>query len=233
LYYNKKLRFLSTKQKVMLSVFFICSLVIFYEGYLLYNKVVSEKAVFSGGITAAEPQEGKIRILRLKEDMEQGELLDVSKVEMLEVDAEMAPKGAVARLSDIENMRLKHKVSEKEFLVEADLMPEAAAFEDGDRLIEHGFEAGAIPAAVVPGSIIDIKLFVRGGADPLVISKTVVISRNENILSFYMNSREQELIKEADEEGMLFVVQYLDDSQNAGGVTYTAPYEKEVGTDAR
>lgn len=233
MYYSKKLRFLGIKQKIMISVFLVCSLIILFEGYLLYSKAVSSKAVYPSEAIAAGVQEGIILIMQSKQDMEQGELLDVSKVEMLEVPAEMAPKGAITSLSAIKNMRLRQKVAEKEFLVETDLMPEAAAFEDEDRLTEHGFESGAVPAAVVPGSMIDIKLFVRGGADPLVISKTAVISRNENILSFYMNSREQELIKEADEEGMLFVVQYLDDSQNAGGVTYTAPYEKEVGAYAR
>lgn len=233
MYYSKKLRFLGTKQKLMILAFLICSLIILYEGYLLYNKTVSAKAIYKGEAIAADVKEGQILIMRSKQKMEQGELIDVSKVEMLEVPVEMAPKGSITSLSSIKNMRLKQKVAEKEFLLETDLMPEAAAFEDGDRLMEHSFETGAVPASVVPGSIIDIKLFVIGAVDPLVISKTSVIARNENILSFYLNSQEQELIKEADEEGMLFVVQYLDDSQNAGGVTYAAPYEKEVGAYAR
>lgn len=228
MYYSKKLRFLGIRQKIVISVFLICTLIILYEGFLLYNKTVSAEDEYPGE-AASEAQEGKILIMQSKQDMEQGESVDAGKVEMLEVPVEMAPKGAVKSLSAIKNTRLRQKVAEKEFLVETDLMPEAAVFEDGDRLMEHGFETGAVPAAVVPGSIIDIKLFVSGGADPLVISKTVVIARNENVLSFYMNSREQELIKEAEEEGALFVVKYLDDSQGAGGVTYTAPYEKEVG----
>lgn len=231
--YSKKLRFFSTKQRIMLSIFLVCTLIILYEVYLLYSRVTSGSSSYD--LTASEPaaQEGKLAILQSKQNMEQGELLDVSKVEMLEVPREMAPKGAITSLSAITNMRLKQKVAEREFLNELDLMPEAAAFEDGDRLTEHDFEAGAVPAAVVPGSIIDIKLFVRGSEDPLVVSKTAVISRNENLLSFYMNSREQELIKEAAAEGMLFVVQYLEDSQNAGRVTYAAPYEREDSKDER
>jgi len=216
----------------MLSIFLVCTLIILYEGYLLCGKVTSGDT-YDPTAAEAAVQEGKLRILRAKQDMEQGELLDVSKVEMLEVPREMASKGAITSLSAIKNMRLKQTVAEKEFLNELDLIPEAAAFEDGDRLTEHSFEAGAVPAAVAPGSIIDIKLFVRGGEDPLVVSKAAVISRKENLLSFYMSSREQELIKEAAAEGMLFAVQYLEDSQNAGRVTYAAPYEREDGKDAK
>jgi len=46
-------------------------------------------------------------------------------------------------------------------------------------------------------------------------------------LSFYLDGREQELIKEAAAEGALFAVQYIDASQQASEVTYTPLYNKD------
>ena len=60
----------------------------------------------------------------------------------------------------------------------------------------------------------------------MVISKAMVISRNANLLSFYLNRREQEFLKEAATEGMLLSVQYLNDSQIASEVTYMPSYVK-------
>ena len=224
--YNKKFRYFSVKQWVYFAVAIICMIIILYEGYLLYSKIFSGNIINTSAEIGSGSKSNTIAILQAKQDMEQGELLDVSKLEMIEVPVELAPKGAVTSLSRLDAMRLKHKVAERELLNELDLMPEAAALEEEDRLMEHNFEAGTVPAAVVPGSVIDIKLFIRGGADPVVVSKAVVISRNAELLSFYMNEREQELIKEAASEGILFAVQYIEDSQRPSIVTYTAAFEK-------
>lgn len=224
--YNKKFKFFTIKQGILISILIICTIVILHQGYLFYNHMNSEVVANASSDIGNLPGNSKISILQVKQGMDRGELLNVSKVEMVEVPAELAPKGAIASLSEVSNMRLKQSVAEKEFLNDLDLMPEAAAFEEGDRLIEHNFEEGAVPAAVVEGSAIDIKLFVKGGEDPVVISRAVVISRNANLLSFYMNGKEQELIKEAAAEGMLFAVQYLDESQSASGVTYVTAFGK-------
>lgn len=224
--YNRKFKFFTTKQGILISVFIICTVVILYEGYLLYRNMTSEEAVNASKTIGNSSRNDTILIVQAKHGMNQGELLNVSKVEMVEAPVELAPKGAITSLSKLNNMRLKQNIEQKEFLNDLDLIPEAAVFEEGDRLIEHNFEEGAVPAAVVEGSAIDIKLFVKGGEDIVVVSKTVVISRNANLLSFYMNSKEQELIKEAAAEGILFAVQYLDNSQSASEVNYVTAYDK-------
>jgi hypothetical protein len=153
--------------------------------------------------------------------------LDTSKAELAEVPGELVPQGAITSLSKLNNMKLKQDVAAKELLNDMDLIPKDSIFEDEDRLIEHNFSEGAVPAAVSEGSTIDIKLFVKGGEDSLVVSKAEVISRTDNLLSFYMDGREQEYIKEAASEGMLFAVQYIDTSQKASEVTYIPLYDKE------
>ncbi len=224
--YNKKFRYFSVKQWLFFSISIICAVIILYEGYLLYNRAASGSTVIASADIGGNSEGDTIAVLQAKQDMEQGELPEAGKLVMIEVPAELAPKGAVTSLSGLDNMRLKHKVAERELLNELDLMPDTAVLEEGDRLMEHNFEAGTVPAAVVSGSVIDIKLFVRGGEDPVVVSKAVVISRAEELLSFYMNEREQELIKEAASEGLLFAVQYLDDSQRPSAVTYAAAFDR-------
>jgi len=195
---------------------------------MLYRKASGEETPNTAG--SSNTVQSKTRIIaRAKVSMKTGELLDVSKVEMVEVPADLAPKGAVTSSSQFNNMRLKQEIEEREFLNEIDLMSEDADYEEGDRLIEHNFEEGAIPAVVSQGSIIDIKLFKKGKEDCVVVSKIAVISRSANLLSFYMNRIEQEYIKEAATEGMLFAVQYIDDLQKASEVTYIPLYLSGIG----
>ena len=211
---------------VFISICIICSIIILYEGYLLYQNMVSEQAANSSKGSGIASQNNTVVIARARYSMNQGELLDASKVELVEVPVELVPKGSITSFAKLNNMRLKQKVAEKEFLNDMDLIPESASYEADDRLIEHNFAEGAVPAAVVEGSAIDIKLFIKGGEDPVVISKAMVISRNANLLSFYLNRREQEFLKEAATEGMLLSVQYLNDSQIASEVTYMPSYVK-------
>jgi len=97
-------------------------------------------------------------------------------------------------------------------------------YEEEDRLIEHIFQDEAIPSTVVVGSVVDIKLFRPKNEDAIVIAKTVVIGKKDKTLSFYLNMAEQEHLKEANTEGLLFLVQYLDMSQSASAVTYIPMY---------
>lgn len=223
--YNKKSKVYTIKRAAFISICLICTVIIVYACFMLYRKVVPKEVVNTAD-SSNKSQSKTVIIARAKTNVKKGELLDVSRVEMVEVPAELAPKGAVTSSSQFDNMRLKQEIEEKEFLNEIDLMPEGAAYEEGDRLIEHNFEEGAVPATVSEGSIIDIKLFKKGEEDCIVISKAVVVSRNANLLSFYMDRREQEYIKEAATEGMLFAVQYIDDLQNASEVTYIPLYGK-------
>lgn len=223
--YNRKSRIYMIKRTAFISICAVCTAIILYEGYLLYGKLMSGQAsglMAEGGARAGG---ATISIARAKYSMYQGELLDISKAELVEVPVELAPEGAVTSFAELNNMRLKKEIAEKEFINAADLMPETAAYEEGDRLVEHNFPEGAVPAATTVGSIMDIKLFVKGGEDPVIVSKAAVISRSNNLLSFYLNKEEQELLKEAAAEGPLFSVLYLDESQPESEVTYVPPFD--------
>jgi hypothetical protein len=212
------------KRAAIISLCIICTAAIMYVFLALYNNALPEIAVNAGSSNALQNQ--TVLIARAKLTIKQGELLDVSRVEMVEVPVELSPQNAVISFSMLNNMRAKREISEKDFLNTADLIPKEAAYEEGDRLIEHNFAEGAVPAVVSEGSAVDIKLFVKGREDCVVISKAFVISRNGNLLAFYLDGTEQEYIKEAAVEGMLFAVQYIDTSQKESEVTYIPSYDK-------
>lgn len=224
--YNKKIKAYAIKKGAFITVSLLIVVFVLISCYLFYRSIISGEAANStNGKTNTAPS-STVVIARVKLSMLQGELIDISKVELVEVPVELAPKGAITSFSKLNNMRLKREVSEKEFLNVLDLMNESASYEENDRLIEHNFAEGAIPAAVTEGSAIDVKLFVKGEEDCVVISKAVVVSRSANLLSFYMNQIEQEFLKEAATEGTLIVVQYIDSSQLASEVTYVPLYDK-------
>ena len=221
--YNKKNKLYMIRRAAFITGCIFCAVITLYAGYVLYNNGLLRKAEN----TSNTAQSSNVLIVRAKLNMSKGELLDTSKAELAEVPGELVPQGAITSLSKLNNMKLKQDVAAKELLNDMDLIPKDSIFEDEDRLIEHNFSEGAVPAAVSEGSTIDIKLFVKGGEDSLVVSKAEVISRTDNLLSFYMDGREQEYIKEAASEGMLFAVQYIDTSQKASEVTYIPLYDKE------
>lgn len=223
--YTRKIKGYGLKKAVYLSICILCSAIILYNGFMLYQKI-SQEDIPDTKDESSTFQSKTIKIARAKLGMKQGELIDADKIEMVEVPAELVPQGAVSSLSRLDNMRLNREVAEKEFLNAAHLIPGEAAYEEGDRLTEHNFAEGAVPAAVSVGSAIDIKLFVKDGKDLVVVSKAIVISRSANLLSFYLNGKEQEYIKEAAAEGILFAVRYVDASQKASEVTYIPLYDK-------
>lgn len=223
--YYKKVKVYTIKRVLLISVCVVLAAGIGYSGFTAYYGKPSVKTGKISG-AASMNQSETLKIARAKLAMKQGELPDESKIEMVEVPAELVPQNAVSSLSKLRGMRLKRDISEKEFLNAACLMPGEALYEDSDRLTEHNFAEGTVPDAVSKGSTIDIKLFVRGGEDCIVVSKALVISRSANLLSFYLDGREQELIKEAAAEGLLFAVLYLDSSQKASEVTYIPIYER-------
>jgi len=227
LVYIKKSKAHAIRRAAFVSVCMLCTVTASYSAYNLYNGRLSKKALDSLNGSAGITQSRYMPVVRAKFNMRQGELLDSGKAELIEVPDDLIPSGAITSLSKLNNMRLRREIAEKEFLNNIDLMPESAVYEEGDRLIEHNFAEGAVPAAVAEGSIIDIKLFMKGGEDSIVVSKAAVISRNSNLLSFYMNETEQEYIKEAASEGMLFAVKYVDNLQEASEVTYAPSYDKE------
>ena len=224
--YSKKNKVYAVKRTALISSCIVCAVFILSAGYMMYGNVFSGEA--AGTFRNSNENEAKtVMIARAKQNLGQGELLDASKAELIEIPAELAPEGAITSLSKLNDMRLRRGIAKKEFFNDMDLMPQNAVCEEGERLIEHNFAEGAVPASVTAGSIIDIKLFVKGGEDGIVVSKAAVISRSDNLLSFYLDGREQEFIKEAAAEGALFVVQYIDASQQASEVTYTPLYYKD------
>jgi hypothetical protein len=224
--YSKKAKTYVIKRLLLIVIGIVCSGVIFYAGYLFYRNVSLEEKNNTLGSAIGEGSKGTMEVARAKHSMSQGELLDINKVEMIEVPSELSPKGAITSIAKLSGKRLKREVGEKELLNDMDLIAERYLLEEDARLMEHNFAEGAVPAAVAEGNYIDIKLFISGKKDCVVISKTLVISRNASLLSFYVNMEEQEFIKEAAGEGLLFAVKYIDTSQIASVVTYVPPYNK-------
>jgi hypothetical protein len=224
--YSKKLRLSSAKGIMLIATCLIGILVAFYQGYLLYGSMATSKNEAAAKEGVAANGAATVTLVRAKHELLQGELLEQDKVELVEVPQELAPEDALTSLSLLTGMRLNRRLSARELIKESDLLPEAAAYNADDRLIEHNFAEGAVPAEVREGSAIDIKLFLEGQRDCVVISKAVVISRKANLLSFHMNTEEQEYLKEAAASGRLFAVLYIDPSQPPSEVTYVPSYDK-------
>jgi hypothetical protein len=223
--YIKKSKIFALKRAALILICTVGLAAIFFTAYLLYGNVFLGEAADAVSIRDTYGEKTAM-IVRARISMNQGELLGADKAELVEIPAELVPEGAITNLSRLDGMRLKRGIAKKEFINDMDLIAESAVYEEGERLIEHNFTEGAVPASVAEGSIIDIKLFVKGGEDSVVVSKAVVISRSDNLLSFYLDGREQEYIKEAASEGAIFAVQYIDASQQASEVTYTPLYDK-------
>ena len=166
----------------------------------------------------------KINVVRANRDMQAGEIADAIKFEVIAIPKEFAPPGAVESVHLLQNKRVASVISDKEILLQSDLVESGDWYEEGDRLMEHSFRDEAIPLTVVVGSIVDIKLFKPGNTDHVVIAKAIVVGKVDKTLSFYLNEIEQEYIKEAEVEGELFLVQYLDKSQEGCTVTYLPTY---------
>jgi hypothetical protein len=173
-------------------------------------------------------EQKKFNVVRATRSIQVGEIADVVKFEVVEVPRELVPIGAVTSMQNLRNKRVANVVSEKEILLQSDLIDSSAWYEDGDRLIEHTFQDGAIPLTVEVGSMVDIKLFRVKNEDCVVVSKAVVIGKVDKTLSFYLDEIEQEYIKEANTEGTLFLAQYLDKSQQASMITYIPEYDQEL-----
>lgn len=226
--YNKKNRHQTIKSIVLAVSAIALTALITALGCFFYLSGAA-----SAGLNAAkESGSGAVDKLgaavRAKCRLNPGDIIDVDKVETVQAPLDLIPENAAVGVSQIKGMLLKHTVEEREFITLTDLMPENAWYEDGDRLIEHNFAEGAVPASVAEGSLIDIKLFSSGEEDSVVVSKAAVISRNANLLAFYLNGREQEYLKESASEGMLFAVCYIDEAQKESSVTYIPLYDKKT-----
>lgn len=169
----------------------------------------------------------QVNLVRATREIEAGETADLTKFEIAAVPKELVPEGAVTDLQFLKDKRITDNLGKNEFLLKSDLIEGTAWYEDGDRLVEHSFQNGAIPATAAVGSVVDIKLFRQKAEDTVVVSKAVIVGKAENTLSFYLNSTEQEYLKEANAEGTLFLVQYLDKSQQASETTYIPSYGKQ------
>lgn len=182
-----------------------------------------EKAELKNGNTASMDIK-KINVVRASRNIQAGEMADGLKFDVVAMPKEFVPPGAVESVQWLQNKRVSNAISDKEILLQSDLVDSGDWYDEGDRLLEHTFQDEAIPLTVVVGSIVDIKLFRPGKPDNVVIAKTIVIGKVDKTLSFYLNEIEQEYIKEANIEGQLFLVQYLDKSQQEGTITYLPTY---------
>lgn len=226
--YNKKSRVYKMRKIILAVLAIALTSLILVSWYFFYRNTASAGTSLpavkdNGGIS-----EKSKAVVRAKVMMYPGEPADVQKFEIVQVPVELIPENAITDVSQIKGMLMRNTVEKKELITANDLMPKNAWFEDGDRLIEHNFAEGAVPASVEAGSLIDIKLFKPGEEDNVVVSKAAVISRDGNLLSFYLNAEEQEYIKESAAEGMLFAVRYIDETQTESSVTYVPPYGKKT-----
>lgn len=171
--------------------------------------------------------QNEVKVIRATRSIQAGEMADVVKFEVVEVPKELVPGGIVPSIAQLKNKRVANQLAEGEFLLQRDLVDSVEWYEDEDRLIEHTFQDGAIPVTVEVGSVVDIKLFRPQRIDDIVVAKAVVIGKADKTLSFYMDKLEQEYLKEANTEGFIFLVQYLDKSQAASTITYRPVYPEK------
>ncbi len=180
-------------------------------------------AVANEGIVLKDS--GKINIVRASRSVAAGEAADATKFEIVAVPRELVPESAVTSMQQLQNKRIASGLAEKEFLLNKDLIESSQWYGDGDRLVEQTFQEGAVPTTVEVGSVVDIKLFKPKELDPVVVAKAAVVGKIDRTLSFYLSEEEQENIKEANTEGLLFLVQYLDKTQTASNITYKPSYK--------
>lgn len=222
--YVRQARVNRIKQMVIAACIVAAILLFLFLGIPIANMILHKDHNIS--IKPNIEQTKQVNLLRASQRLQAGESADVAKFEIAAVPKELAPDGAVNSVQLLNNKRVTETLEKGEFLLQSNLVDSTAWYEEGDRLMEHTFQDGVIPAAVDIGSVVDIKLFRQGSEDTVVISKAAVISKAENTLGFYLNATEQEYLKEAHAEGTLFLVIYLDKAQPASTVTYYPPYEK-------
>jgi hypothetical protein len=231
--YNKKYRLRKARLIVLIAFIAVLTVSLISLGYVFYinSSASPSRSSIKDGTGKAEDQYKPA--VRAKHKLNPGDPIEADKVEVVQIPSDLAPDNTVESISRISNMLVKHTVEKRGLITMGDLMPKNALYEDDDRLIEHNFPEGAIPASIEAGSMIDIKMFKPGSEDSVVVSKAVVISRDENILTFFLNSREQEYLKESASEGRLFAVGYIDDSQSGSLVTYVPLYESKAKDNKR
>lgn len=215
---------LSITSTVLVVVMALIVAVVVFKRYVIPTDKSKSVITNSQQEAAATTEAGIVNIAIVKEKLSPGDIVGPNKVNMEMRHEKDVPKDAVKSLTSLENMRMKVQREPNEILLSTDLVPEDSWYEGEDRYTEHKFLPEAIPAVVQVGSIIDIKLLKTGGEDPIVVSKVVVESRTGDVLGFYLNFEEQEYIKEAASEGLLFVTVYADKNQPASDVTYTTNY---------
>ncbi len=196
--------------------------VFFWGGFFEMNPALEAKSQ-----EPATNKEGMMRVVRARDHIRPWEVISESKLEYVMVPKELLPDGVLESFEMAAGKRASSDIVERELLVSFDIAEYGDVYSEDDRLIEHAFQPGAIPASVASGSIVDIKLFAEGAKDCVVVSKAVVVSRQEDILCFYLNLLEQEYLKEAATEGYIFAVQYLDAAQKASDISYSLKFHIE------
>lgn len=208
------------------------ALIIVLGGYYAYSKFfakpdnVEVSNIPNVGVNDPAKSQNKalISVYKASKDIKIGEPIDVSKYYVVSVPADTVPQNVVKSASEFKETVAVEFLHSNEVILGDALGDAKLWLEDTDRLVEHAFTEGCIPAAVVENSVIDIKLFNQKGEDPYVISKAIVISRTGNTLTFYLNRLEQELLKQAAAEGNIFAVVYYNYNQPAAEPTYIPKY---------
>lgn len=226
--YGKQNNKLSVKRILIIALLMTCAgMLAFY--CIQYFTGKGNTAVVTDGAAVVVGQQGtskNVNIVRARVAMKPGDIAQKINFELVAVPAELVPEGVVTSMDTLKDKRVRAVISAKEFIQEIDLVSSNAWYEEGDRLIEHTFQDGAIPASVDIGSMVDVKIFRQGLEDNIVVSKATVVNKADKTLTFYLNLKEQEYLKEAAGEGVLFLVKYLDETQPASSVTYSPTFGK-------
>lgn len=164
-----------------------------------------------------------------KSDIIAGEFAENTRENFISVSKNVKeiPEDAVTDLNLLKGKRLRKAISKDEVLQLNMLIDQNTWYESGDRFVEQQFMEGVIPVTYtnLVGNLVDIVLFRKEAPDPVVISKTVVVSATETRLGFNLNLEEREYLKEAAmEEGGFYLQIYLDENQEASPVSYEPTY---------
>lgn len=162
-----------------------------------------------------------------------GESLQSTDFEQIELEVDQVSSNLVKDIKEINGKVAKNDIRVGEQLVRDNLLLKSE-YEEGDRFIEIALVDGVIPSTIaeneIIGTIIDVRLFLPGAEDKIVLSKQTIVAKSGNNLGFYLNPTEIENIKEAPIEGSLYIAVYPNENENESDITYIPGYRLGVET---
>ena len=178
-------------------------------------------------VQISEMEEKTYTVIRARKGLSPGQIITESDgIETVELQEPAA--GAITDIEMIKNKTVLNNIGENEVIQSEDIIDISQYYTDTDRLTEVTFMDGTIPTLLqdqITGRFVDILLFVKGDEDPVVVAKSRVMGTNGvNKALFHFTPQEDEYIREASSEGVLYLRIYLDNQQESREVTYVPNY---------